>query len=351
MSDEPASTLSATSSRNTRSRSLQDTILRLQSFWAAEGCLLLPPCDFPVPFATLHPDAFFGVLEPKPWRAAFLQSVRRPLDGRSCDHPYRLGKHLQFQVVLKPPPADVQNLYLESLEALGLELALHDVRFSEWQWRPRSLGGSGSGWHALLDGLGVTRLTFLERLADRDLDPACVEISYGIERLEMTLQGAASAFSLTWSGDGTSYERLRLRDEDELSRYAFEIADPDEILRRLEVLECEADRCLSAGLARPAYELAVRCLEAIDLLEARIAPSARERAGWLEGVRRRVVAAARLGLAPLPGGGEAPAKEQRPADAADTAEHPDTAEPPDSAGEAGASEDADTSEDNGAAGR
>ncbi len=282
--------------------SLQNTILRLQSFWAAEGCWLLPPCDFAVPFATLHPDAFFGVLEAKPWRAAFPQPVRRPLDGRYGEHPYRLGKHLQFQVVLKPPPADVQRLYLESLGALGLKLALHDVRFSEWQWRPRSLGGRGSGWHALLDGLGVTRLTFIERLADRELDPACVEISYGLERLVMTLQGAASAFQVKWSEDDAGYGLLRLRDEHELSRYAFEIADPDELLRRLQVLECEADRCLSAGLARPAYELAVRCLEAIDLLEARVAPSARERTGWLEGVRRRVVAAADLGLKQPPVG-------------------------------------------------
>ncbi len=274
--------------------SLQDVILALQRFWAAEDCRLLPACDFAVPFATLHPDGFFGVLSPEPWRAAFLQPVRRPLDGRHGRHPYRLGKHLQFQVVLKPPPADVQALYRHSLEALGLELALHDVRFSEWSWQPTSIGASGSGWHALVDGLGVTRLTFLERLAGRDLDPPCVEISYGLERLAMTLQGAGSAFQLRWSEQGADYGRLRRQEEEELSRYAFDVADAGELQRRLEVLEAEAERCLSVGLARSAYELAVRCLEPIDLLEARGELSARERRDWLERVRGRVVAAAEL---------------------------------------------------------
>ncbi|MCP3913956.1 MAG: glycine--tRNA ligase subunit alpha, partial [bacterium] len=173
----------------------------------------------------------------------------------------------------------------------------HDLRFSEWRWQPRSVGGSGSGWHALLDGLGVTRLTFLERLADRNLDPACVEISYGLERLVMTLQGAASAFQLGWSEQGADYGRLRLREEEELSRYAFEVADPGELLRRLEVLELEAERSLKEGLGRSAYELSVRCLEPIDLLEARGVLSARERTGWLERVRGRVVAAAEVAAA------------------------------------------------------
>ncbi len=280
--------------------SLQDTVLRLQRFWAAQGCLLLPPSDFEVPFATLLPDAFFRILAPEPWRAAYLQPVRRPLDGRYGKHPHRLAKHLQLQVVLKPPPPDVQALYLESLEALGLELALHDLRFAEWRWQPRSLDARGDGWHALLDGLGVTRLTFLERLAGRDLDPICVEISYGLERLAMTLQGAASAFDLGWSEAGADYGRLRRRDEEELSSYAFEVADAEGLGVRLEALEAEAGRCLEAGLARPAYALAVRCLKLIDLLDARGALPARERARLLEGVARRVVAIAELALPSAP---------------------------------------------------
>ncbi len=282
--------------------SLQDTVLHLQWFWAAQGCLLLPTCDFEVPFAALHPDAFFRILHPDPWRAAYLQPVRRPLDGRYGKHPHRLGKHLQLQVVLKPPPADVQGLYLESLEALGLDLELHDVRFAEGCWRPRSLGASGSGWHVLLDGLGVTRLTFLERIADRELDPACVEISYGLERLVMTLQGAASAFELGGSEGGgeADYGQQRQREEEEISRYAFEVADVAGLERRLEALDGEAVRCLEAGLARPAYELAVRCLELIDLLDARGELPARERVRLLEGVREKIVAIAELDLANAP---------------------------------------------------
>ncbi len=292
--------------------SLQDTILHLQWFWAAQDCLLLPPCDFEVPFAALQPDVFFRILSPAPWRAAYLQPVRRPLDGRYGRHPHRLAKHLQLQVVLKPPPADVQGLYLESLEALGLELAQHEVRFAEWRWQPRSLGARGAGWHALLDGLGVTRLTFLERFADRELDPACVEISYGLERLVMILQGAASAFDLGWSDAGADYGRLRQRDEEELSRYAFEVADPAGLEGRLEALDGEALRCLESGLTRLAYEFAVRCLELIDLLDARGELSARARGRLLERVREKIVAIAELEEAsrPAPGAAEGGAAKQ-----------------------------------------
>lgn len=274
--------------------SLQDVVLRLQRFWSQRGCLLLPGCDFGVPYATLQPDSFFRVLGAEPWQAARLQPVRRPLDGRHGEHPYRLIKHLQLQVVLKPPPAEVETLYLESLAAVGLELELHDLRFVEWQWELVSLGARGRGWHALLDGLGVARLTYLERLADRDLDPASFEISYGLERLSMSLQAAESAFAVSWSEVGPDYGHLRRRDEQELSRYVVEIADADAQRHRLETLRVDAERCLEAGLARAAYELAVKCLEPLDVLDARGDLSARERAAWLERIRQLVKAAADL---------------------------------------------------------
>ncbi|MCP3963458.1 MAG: glycine--tRNA ligase subunit alpha [bacterium] len=274
--------------------SLQDAVLRLQSFWSAQGCLLLPPCDFAVPYATLQPDAFFAILGAAPWRAAYLQPVRRPLDGRFGEHPYRLAKHLQLHVALKPPPADVQSLFLDSLRALDLDLSIHDLRFEEWAWEASSLGARGSGWHALLDGLGVTRLTFLERLAGRDLDPVSVEISYGLERLTMLLQGAADVYSVDWSAGGSEIGRLRRNDERELSRYLSEVADADDLRRRLEALGREAERCLEAGLARPAYELAISCLGPIDGLDARGVLSMRERGALLTRVRDLVVAAAEL---------------------------------------------------------
>ena len=273
---------------------LQDAVSRLQRFWESHSCVRLPPCDFPVPFATLHPDAFFRILGSEPWRVTYVQPVRRPLDGRYGEHPFRLCKHHQLEVVLKPPPGDLRRIYLESLTALGYDLLVHDVRFAEWIWEPRSLGARGWGWHALIDGLGVTRLTVLQRLADRDLEPASVEISYGLERLLLPLQGATSVFDVDWSPGGIDYGRLRRRDEQETSRYVFETADVDTQRQRLEAGDREAQRCLEAGLAKPGYELAVRCLEPIDMLEARGAASARQRMLWLDRVRSRVIAAAGL---------------------------------------------------------
>ncbi|MCP4661676.1 MAG: glycine--tRNA ligase subunit alpha [bacterium] len=271
---------------------LQDTILQLSRFWAGEGCLLLPPCDFEVPAGIMHPDAFFRLLGRKPWRAAYLQPIRRPLDGRHGKHPYRLSKHLQFQVLLKAPPDDVPGLYLRSLEELGFELRHHDVRFAEWQWESRSLGARGLGWHVQLDGLGVTRLTYLQQAAGRILEPVSAEISYGIERLAMALAQARNAFHLRWAVDGLDYGRLRQRDEVELSRYASEVADVDYLRRGLGELEKEARRCLEADLLRPTYELAIKGLQAIELLETRGELSAYERDGWLDRMRELVAAAA-----------------------------------------------------------
>lgn len=271
---------------------LQDTILELSRFWANEGCLLLPPCDFEVPAGTMHPDAFFRLFGRKSWRGAYLQPIRRPLDGRHGKHPYRLSKHLQFQVQLKAPPEDVPGLYLRSLEALGFVLVEHDVRFAEWKWESRSLGARGLGWHVQLDGLGVTRLTYLQQAAGRPLEPVSAEISYGVERLSMALAETRNVFHLRWTVDGPEYGRLRQRDEVELSRYASEVADVDYLRRGLGELEREARRCLEADLLRPAYELAIKALQPIELLETRGELSARERDGWLDRVRALVAAAA-----------------------------------------------------------
>ncbi len=281
---------------NTVARTLLDVVSSLQRFWVEQGCVMLAPCDFEVPFATLHPEAFFNLLGSTPWQAAYLQPVRRRLDGRYGLHPYRLSRHHQFEVILKPPLADIQSLYLASLEAVGLELQHHDLHFAEWKWQPRSLGVEGAGWHAVVDGLGVTRMTFLERVADRSLDPVGVEISYGLERLMMLLQGVASVFDVDGSEGGRDRSLRQRRDEEEISRYVFEVADVADLRSRLQALDLDAERCLAVGLARPAYELAVRCLELIDTLEARGDVSQRERSSLLDRVRERVVAAAELDL-------------------------------------------------------
>ncbi len=285
-----------TNEATTEGAALQDTVRRLTRYWADEGCLLLPSCDFEVPAGILHPDAFFHLLGAAPWRAAYMQPVRRPLDGRRGEHPYRLGLHLQLQVVLKPPPEDLRGLYLRSLEALGLVLADHDVRFADWRWESKTLAASGSGWRVVIDGLGVTRLTFLERAAGREMAPQAVELCYGVERLSMLLAGVSEAFALRWSAGGPLYGDLRRRGEEELARYVFEVADTDALRHRLAGLAAESRRCLEAGLARPAYELAVQGLQALDVLEARgeLDPGRRER--WLGRLGRRVVAAAELHL-------------------------------------------------------
>ncbi len=267
---------------------VQDAIFRLSRFWADQGCLVLPPCELEIPGGILHPEVFFRLLDPKPWRAAYLQPVRRPLDGRYGRHPYRLGRHLQFQVVVKAPGGDVRELYLKSLEDLGLELADHDLRFAEWNWEALSLDAWGLGWHVLVDGLGVTRMTFLQQVAGRQLDPVALEISYGVERLLMAITRADDTFRLPWSDDGTEYGELWRRDEVELSRYAVEVADVDLVERQLAVLAEEARVALDAGLVRLSYELTVKALRGIDLLEMRGRLSTRERVERLSGVREMV---------------------------------------------------------------
>lgn len=288
---------------------VQDAIFRLSHFWAGEGCLVLPACELEVPSGILHPDAFFRLLDSRPWRAAYLQMVRRPLDSRYGRHPFRLGRHLQFQVILKAPPDDVRDRYVRSLEDLGLRLAVHDLRFTEWSWEALSLDAWGLGWQVHLDGLAVTRLTFLQQVAGHELDPVAAEISYGVERLLMAVTRTRNAFRLPWSEGGPEYGELWRREEEELSRYALEVADVSAVERRLANLRDETRLALDAGLLRLAYELAVRSLNGIDLLETRGELSSAERTERLGGVRELVNEVARRHLADQapakPGAGEA----------------------------------------------
>lgn len=268
--------------------SLQDAIFRLSRFWAAEGCLVLPPRELEIPGGVLHPDAFFRLLDAEPWHAAYLQPVRRPLDGRYGRHPFRLARHLQFQVLLKGPGDDARDLYLRSLEELGLELGAHDLRFAEWHWEAFSLDAWGLGWHVLIDGLGVTRMTYLQQVAGRAVEPVAVEISYGLERLLMAVRRVKSAFDLPWAVGGPSYGELWRRDEDELTRYAVEVAAVELVERQLVLLREGARRALDAGLLRLAYELTVRSLFEIDVLEMRGELSLRGRQERLGQVRELI---------------------------------------------------------------
>lgn len=300
---------------------LMGALRHLWDFWSQEGCIFLPPCDFALPAGTLHPEAFFRLQGPNPWRSMLMQPVRRPLDARRGEHPYRFSRPLQFVVLLKPAPADGQDLFLASLRAMGIDLEHHDLRFVETAWRSRTLGAYGAGWSAQLDGLGIGRLTYLRQAANRDLETPAFEMTYGLERLLLIVRGGKSAGENPWSSSDFTYGDLRRDSEEEHARYVLAEADTSFWRRRLAGLEEEARRCIEADLPRTAYEVTLRGLLGIDILTTRGEISLREREVWLDQLQALVVAAAGL-VAGISSGLEAP--EDKPNDGEDNP--PETAE-------------------------
>ena len=300
-------------------QTFQEPIFRLSEFWAREGCVLQQPLDLEVGAGTMHPDTFLRVLGPEPWRVAYVQPSRRPADGRYGDNPFRLGKHHQFQVVLKPSPDDVQRLYIRSLEAIGLDLSVHDLRFEEDNWEAPTLGAWGVGWQVMLDGMEITQFTYFQQAGGLELKPISAELTYGLERLTMFLSQSRSIYDIEWV-EGLSYGQVRRQEEVEFSRYYFALADVAFLQQQFDGLEREAGRCLEAGLVLPAYECALKCSHAFNVLDARGAVSVTERVGLMKRVRDLAVACAkayvesreRLGfplLAPGVAGGAAAALE------------------------------------------
>jgi glycyl-tRNA synthetase alpha chain len=262
----------------------QDLILRLQNFWAQRGCMIEMPIDVEVGAGTMHPATFLRVLGPEPWNVAYVQPSRRPADGRYGDNPFRLGKHYQFQVVLKPSPVDVQDIYLDSLRAIGLDLTRHDIRFEEDNWESPTLGAWGVGWQVLLDGMEITQFTYFQQAGGIDLSPVSAEITYGIERLTMFLSHQSSAYDIEWGG-GFTYGDVRKQDEYEFSKYYFELADIDLHWKLLEQYASEARRCLDNKLVLPAYDWTLKCSHVFNTLDARGAVSATERVAVIKRVR------------------------------------------------------------------
>jgi glycyl-tRNA synthetase alpha chain len=274
----------------------QDLILELQRFWANRGCVLHQPFDIEVGAGTMHPETFFRVLGPEPARVAYVQPSRRPADGRYGENPNRLYKHTQLQVILKPSPDDVQDVYLKSLEAIGIELKHHDLRFEEDNWESPTLGAWGIGWQVLLDGLEITQFTYFQQCGGLDLDPVSVELTYGLERIAAFLQGVDNVYDLRWSDDCT-YGRVRLMEEQQLSVYSFESADTSAMRSMFELQEGEAKRLLEGwagtdGKARErypllaAYECCLKCSHLFNVLDARGAISVTERAALIGRVRQ-----------------------------------------------------------------
>jgi glycyl-tRNA synthetase alpha chain len=262
----------------------QEVILSLQKFWARKGCVLVQPYDMEVGAGTFHPATLLKVLGPEPWNVAYVQPSRRPTDGRYGENPNRLQHYYQFQVILKPSPVDVQKQYLQSLKALGIDSLEHDIRFVEDDWESPTLGASGLGWEVWLDGMEITQFTYFQMAGSIELHPVSVEITYGLERISMYLQGMDNVFDLQWNKNIT-YGDVYHQQEVEQSKYNFELADVDMLLDLFNKYEAEAIRIIKEKLVIPAYEYCLKCSHAFNILDARGAISVTERTGYIARIR------------------------------------------------------------------
>jgi len=297
----------------------QELILRLQNFWAERGCVLQQPYDTEVGAGTMSPETFLRALGPRPYKVAYVQPSRRPADGRYGDNPNRLYKHMQMQVILKPPPEDVQELYLQSLAAIGIDLSKHDIKFEEDNWESPTLGAWGVGWQVMLDGLEITQFTYFQQCGGVDLDPICAELTYGLERIGAFLQDVNSIYDIVWardpkSGKPVTYREVRFQDELQLSVYNFETADVEKAWKHLELYEAESQALINgfhallgnkntspAEIERfpllAAYELCLKCSHLFNILDARAAISVTERVGVIARIRQLAVGLAKAYLA------------------------------------------------------
>jgi len=262
----------------------QNIILKLHQFWDSQGCLIMFPYDIEKGAGTMNPATFLRSLGPEPWNVAYVEPSRRPTDGRYGENPNRLQHYFQYQVIMKPSPLNIQDLYLDSLRAIGIVPEDHDIRFVEDNWESPTLGAWGVGWEVWLDGMEVTQFTYFQQVGGFDLKPIPVEITYGIERLAMYIQGKESVFDIQWQQD-ISYGDLYLQNEKEQSVYNFELADVRSLLTIFELHEQQAKACLDKELVMPAYDNVLKCSHNFNLLDARGAISVTERTGYISRIR------------------------------------------------------------------
>ncbi len=274
----------------------QELIVSLQKYWADKGCLLQQPYDLEVGAGTFHAATLLRALGPEPWSVAYVQPSRRPTDGRYGENPNRLGHYYQFQVIIKPSPIEVQNLYLGSLVALGINPLEHDIRFVEDDWESPTLGASGLGWEVWLDGMEITQFTYFQQAGSIRLDPISVEITYGLERICMYLQEKENVYDLAWN-NRLSYGDVHKKGEWELSVYNFELADVDMLLKLFGMYEAEAVSVGQKGLVLPAYDCCLKCSHTFNILDARGAISVTERTQYIERIRNLARLAAKNYLA------------------------------------------------------
>ncbi|GGC82507.1 glycine--tRNA ligase subunit alpha [Enterococcus sp. DIV0242_7C1] len=275
---------------------VQDMILTLQKFWSSNGCMLMQSYDTEKGAGTMSPYTFLRAIGPEPWNAAYVEPSRRPADGRYGENPNRLYQHHQFQVVMKPSPENIQELYLESLELLGIDPLAHDIRFVEDNWENPSMGCAGLGWEVWLDGMEITQFTYFQQVGGLACHPVTSEITYGIERLASYIQEVESVYDLEWT-NGVKYGEIFNQPEYEHSKYSFEISDQEMLLENFDKFEKEAKRCIDENLVHPAYDYILKCSHTFNLLDARGAVSVTERAGYLARIRNMARAVAKIFVA------------------------------------------------------
>jgi glycyl-tRNA synthetase alpha chain len=265
--------------------SFQDLILTLHDYWGKQGCVILQPYDMRMGAGTFHPATALRSLGPDHWNAAYVQPSRRPTDGRYGENPNRLQHYYQYQVIMKPSPANLQELYLGSLDAIGIDPLKHDIRFVEDDWESPTLGAWGLGWEVWCDGMEVTQFTYFQQVGGFDCKPVAGELTYGLERLAMYIQGVDSVYDLKFNNHGVSYGDVFLKNEQEHSKYNFEIADTAQLFKGFEHAEAEAKRCIEANIPLAAYDQAIEASHLFNLLQARGVISVQERASYMGRVR------------------------------------------------------------------
>ena len=265
--------------------SFQDIIMNLQKFWGKNGCVILQPYDLEVGAGTFHPATTLRSLGPKPWKAAYVQPSRRPTDGRYGENPNRLQHYYQFQVIIKPSPKNIKKLYLKSLATIGIDVKNHDIRFVEDDWESPTLGAAGLGWEVWCDGMEITQFTYFQQMTGIECKPVPVEITYGLERLCMFVQGKNNVFDLDWNDEGIKYKEVFFQAEKEFSAYNFEFANTDTLLKNFERTEMECKSLLEKKLSLPAYDQCLKASHIFNLLDARGVIGVAERTGYITRIR------------------------------------------------------------------
>jgi glycyl-tRNA synthetase alpha chain len=265
--------------------SFQDIIMNLQKFWGKYGCVILQPYDIEVGAGTFHPATTLRSLGPKPWKAAYVQPSRRPTDGRYGKNPNRLQHYYQFQVIIKPSPKDIKQIYLKSLASIGIDTKKHDIRFVEDDWESPTLGAAGLGWEVWCDGMEVTQFTYFQQMTGIECKPVPVELTYGLERLCMFVQGKKNVYDLDWNNEGVKYKEIFFQAEKEFSAYNFEFANTETLLKSFEFSEFECKALLEKKLALPAYDQCLKASHIFNLLDARGVIGVAERTGYINRIR------------------------------------------------------------------